>query len=278
MPLGVFLSSGVDSSAVANLAQQAMSKITGERINTFTLVFEEKELSEGVYAKQIADAIGTNHREITLTESTFVDNIDRAMDTLDQPTFDGLNSFYMSKAVREAGLTVALVGTGGDELFGGYTSFRDLPKLHAWAARSRWMPRSAKVAAARAAAFVLQKGKTGGAMRAQTRWAKLPDMVGCGEDLVAIYQLAYALFLPQFQQELLADGMREDSMRCGLAQSLHAQLVRETAQRSALSGIGVLEQRIFLAERLLCKRYRTRSKHGGVAGDSGSAAGRSGGG
>ena len=136
VPLGVFLSSGVDSSAVANLAQQAISQSAGEKINTFTLVFEEKELSEGVFAKQIADAIGTNHREITLTESAFVDNIDRAMDTLDQPTFDGLNSFYMSKAVREAGLTVALVGTGGDELFGGYTSFRDLPTMHAWAGRS----------------------------------------------------------------------------------------------------------------------------------------------
>jgi asparagine synthase (glutamine-hydrolysing) len=247
VPLGVFLSSGVDSSAVANLAQRASE----DRINTFTLVFEEKELSEGHFAGQIAKAIGTNHREIMLTESAFVDNIDRALDTLDQPTFDGLNSFYMSKAVREAGLTVALVGTGGDELFGGYTSFRDLPALHTWARRSALVPRGAKVAAAKALAFALQGGKTGGAISAQTRWAKLPDMVGSGDDVISLYQLAYALFLPKFQSELLADGLINGSMIDGLPVGLHRQLSAEIARRSPLAAVAVLEQRCFLGERLL---------------------------
>ena len=247
VPLGVFLSSGVDSSAVANLAQ----KVSDDPIHTFTLVFEEKELSEGEYARQIAGAIGTEHREIMLTESMFVDDIDRALDTLDQPTFDGLNSFYMSKAVREAGLTVALVGTGGDELFGGYTSFRDLPQLRTWARRSRMVPRGAKVAAAKLMALAMQGGGSGGAIPAQTRWAKLPDMVNSGDDLIALYQLAYALFLPDFQKELIADGSINGSMHSGIPQSMHAQLSREIAERSPLSAIGVLEQRCFLGERLL---------------------------
>ena len=210
VPLGVFLSSGVDSSAVANLAQQASAKINGGPIHTFTLVFEEKELSEGEYAEphRHRDRDGI-HREITLTESAFVQNIDTAMDTLDQPTFDGLNSFYMSKAVREAGLTVALVGTGGDELFGGYTSFRDLPYLAQWAARTRFMPRGAKVAAAKAMAFAMQKGNTGGAMPAQTRWAKLASMVGSGEDLIQLYQLAYALFLPDYPSRIAGQRIDE---------------------------------------------------------------------
>lgn len=247
VPLGVFLSSGVDSSAIANLAQQ----VSQTPIHTFTLVFEEKELSEGHYAGQIAKAIGTEHREIMLTESSFVSNIETALDTLDQPTFDGLNSFYMSKAVREAGLTVALVGTGGDELFGGYTSFRDLPALTKWDRRSMWMPRGAKVAGAKMMAMALQGGGSGGAMPAQTRWAKLPDMVASGDDLIGLYQLAYALFLPKFQQELMAEGLVNGSVTSGLPRQLHAQLSREIAGRSPLSAIAVLEQRCFLGERLL---------------------------
>jgi len=249
VPLGVFLSSGVDSSSVANLAQQ----VSDRPIDTFTLAFEEAELNEGHYAKQIAAAIGTTHHEIPLTESMFIDNIDRALDTLDQPTFDGLNSFYMSKAVREAGLTVALVGTGGDELFGGYTSFRDLPQLHAAARRTAWVPRGAKVAVAKAVAYAMQGGSSnsGGSIPAQTRWAKLPAMVSSGEDVIALYQLAYALFLPNFQRELILDGLVNGSMISGMPKVLHQQIAQEVRGRSSLSAIGVLEQRCFLGERLL---------------------------
>ncbi|HYO11375.1 MAG TPA: asparagine synthase (glutamine-hydrolyzing) [Tepidisphaeraceae bacterium] len=249
VPLGVFLSSGVDSSAVANLAQ----KVSEQPINTFTLAFEEQELSEGAHAKRIAEAIGTTHHEILLTESMFVDNIDLALDTLDQPTFDGLNSFYMSKAVREAGLTVALVGTGGDELFGGYTSFRELPRLHAAARRSSWLPRGAKVAAAKALAYAMQgsAGSGGGSVPAQTRWAKLPDMVRSGDDVIGLYQLAYALFLPGFQRQLIADGLVNGSVISGVPREMHDLLAHEVRGRSPLSAIAVLEQRCFLGERLL---------------------------
>jgi asparagine synthase (glutamine-hydrolysing) len=258
VPLGVFLSSGVDSGAVANLAQQASS----EPIHTYTLAFEEKELNEAPHARRIAEAIGTRHREILLTESAFVDNIDAALDTLDQPTFDGLNSYYMSRAVREAGLTVALVGTGGDELFGGYTSFRDLPQLCAWAQRSRWVPAPAKVAAARAVAYALQGGGASTAMTTttaaaavapQTRWAKLPEMVRSGSDVLRLYQLAYALFLPQFQRELLADGLAsvDGDVIDGIPTAMRTRLRSEIENRSPLAAIAVLEQRCFLGERLL---------------------------
>ena len=249
VPLGVFLSSGVDSSVVANLAQQA----SDDQINTFTLAFEEEALNEGHHARRIAEAIGTRHHEILLTEQTFVQNIERALDTLDQPTFDGLNSFYMSQAVREAGLTVALVGTGGDELFGGYTSFRDLPRLAGLARRAGWMPRSARSAAARAVAFAMQARQRGGAVAVapQTRWAKLPDLVARGDDIIALYQLAYALFLPDFQRELLPTDRANGSMTDGIPTDLYRRLERETRGRSTLGAVSVLEQRCFLGERLL---------------------------
>src|SRR5262249_40275188 len=144
VPLAVFLSGGVDSSVVANMAQRAAKS----PIHTFTLAFEEQELNEGPIARQIASAIGTQHHEVVLTEERFVNDLETALDALDQPTFDGLNAYYMSTAIRSAGFTVALSGTGGDELFGGYTSYRDLPVFQRWCKRTDWVPRDLRVAAA----------------------------------------------------------------------------------------------------------------------------------
>src|SRR5207302_9206452 len=135
--------------------------------------------------------IGRTDRGILLTEERFVEKLERAIESLDQPTFDGLNSWFMSQAVREAGLTVALVGTGGDEMFGGYKSFRELPRLRSLNERTALIPERARLIAAHAVSS-LAHGKSG-AVRPQTRWAKLPDMIRAGSDLVELYQLAYAL-------------------------------------------------------------------------------------
>jgi asparagine synthase (glutamine-hydrolysing) len=244
VPLAVFLSGGVDSSVIANLAQRAAQC----PIHTFTLAFQEQELNEGPIARQIAAAIGTQHHEMVLTEGRFVENLDAALDSLDQPTFDGLNAYYMSHAIRAAGFTVALSGTGGDELFGGYTSYRDLPVLQRWCQRAAWLPRGLQVAAATLATWPLRR--SGGAVPPQTRWAKLPEMVGHSQDLLALYQLAYALFLPGFQSELLAPGFAE-ALADGLPLAMRQRVIAETQARTPLSAISVMEQRLFLGERLL---------------------------
>jgi asparagine synthase (glutamine-hydrolysing) len=244
VPLAVFLSGGVDSSVMANLAQRAAQS----PIHTFTLAFEEQELNEGPIARRIAAAIGTQHHEVVLTEGHFVENLEAALDSLDQPTFDGLNAYYMSHAIRTAGFTVALSGTGGDELFGGYTSYRDLPVLQRWARRAAWVPRDLQVKAATLAIWPLRH--SGGAVPPQTRWAKLPEMVRHADDLLALYQLAYALFLPGFQHELLAPGFVE-ALADGLPSATRKRISAETRGRTPLSAISVMEQRLFLGERLL---------------------------
>jgi asparagine synthase (glutamine-hydrolysing) len=242
VPLGVFLSGGVDSGSVANHARRA-----GNDVDTFTLAFKEQEFNEGEFAKSIAAAVGTRHHEIVLTEPAFVADLDAACDCLDQPSFDGINSYYMSKAVRDAGMKVALVGTGGDELFGGYRSFREVPRLVKLARRTRMAPAALKVLGARLVARFL--AGAGGPVAPQTRWAKLPDMIAAGEDVLALYQMAYALFLPTFQRELLADGI--DPLPLGLPLALEERLRRESRSDSVLRSISVLEQRLFLGERLL---------------------------
>jgi asparagine synthase (glutamine-hydrolysing) len=244
VPLGVFLSGGVDSATVANLAHRTSRAL----VQTFTLAFEEEEYNEGTIAKRIAGAIGTQHREVVLTEQQFSAQLDAALDSLDQPTFDGLNSYYMSQAVRTAGFTVALVGTGGDELFGGYTSFRDLPTLSRWSKLADWVPGTVVQRMAKLVSSIMQPAR--GAFPPQTRWAKLPNMLECGGDLLALYQLAYALFLPDLQRHLVSDALVR-SVSLGLPASMRSRLQDEILSRSPLSAISILEQRIFLGERLL---------------------------
>jgi asparagine synthase (glutamine-hydrolysing) len=244
VPLGVFLSGGIDSSAVANLAQRAAAG----RVSTFTLQFEEAEFSEGAIARQVAAAIGTHHQELLLTEADFTARLEAALESLDQPTFDALNSYYMSHAVREAGFKVALVGSGGDELFGGYASFRDLPRLMRWARAVRWLPRGARAALGRALAAALQP--SAGTFRPQTRWAKLPDMLAQCNDPLALYQLAYALFLPATQQQLLGARLN-DALTDGLPPAMSARIHTEIDSSAILPAIGRMERRLFLGERLL---------------------------
>ena len=108
VPLAVLLSGGVDSSAVANLAQLAAQS----PIHTFTLAFEEEELNEGPIARRIGAAIGTQHHEVVLTETHFVDNLEAALDSLDQPTFDGLNAYYVSTRHSRSRVHRGAVGHG----------------------------------------------------------------------------------------------------------------------------------------------------------------------
>jgi asparagine synthase (glutamine-hydrolysing) len=245
VPLGIFLSGGVDSSAVANLAKRAGAA----EINSFTLTFEEADSNEAFFAKQVADAIGTRHQEILLTEQSFLDHLESALDSLDQPSFDGLNSYFMSRAVRNAGFKVALVGTGGDELFGGYQSFSDLPKLHNGLGLLRGLPGAPTRLAASVARALFSRTSNG--YPPQTRWAKLPAMIERGESLISLYQIAYSLFLPDTQRSLIHEDIRSDVLTDGLPSSRRDSFVAELNGRSALDAISVLEHRMFLGERLL---------------------------
>lgn len=120
VPLGVFLSGGIDSSALVALLNRAKAP----QPKTFSVVFAEKQFSELTHARTVADHFGTDHREIFLSEQRLLAELPEALTALDQPSTDGFNTYIVSKGVKEAGVTVALSGLGGDELFGGYDSFR----------------------------------------------------------------------------------------------------------------------------------------------------------
>lgn len=127
VPFGAFLSGGIDSSIIVGL----MSQKHNQKINTFSVVFKENEFSEAQYAQEIANKFQTNHHEIELSVEEFKDLIPDAMKFYDHPSGDGLNTYVVSKKTAEAGIKMALSGLGGDELFGGYSIFNQVPELQA---------------------------------------------------------------------------------------------------------------------------------------------------
>jgi asparagine synthase (glutamine-hydrolysing) len=131
VPFGAFLSGGIDSSAIVGL----MSKVSSQKIRTFNVSFDEGEFSEAVYAKQIAQKFNTEHHEIKLTPGDFLNQLPEALAAMDHPGGDGPNSYIVSKATREAGITMALSGLGGDELFAGYDIFKRFHELE----RKSWL-------------------------------------------------------------------------------------------------------------------------------------------
>jgi asparagine synthase (glutamine-hydrolysing) len=119
VPFGAFLSGGIDSSAVVGM----MSRIQQQSVKTFTIAFGEKEFSEAGFAKQVANKFKTDHTEFLLKPEDFLKALPVALNALDHPSGDGPNSYIVSQLTRKHGVTMALSGLGGDELFAGYPVF-----------------------------------------------------------------------------------------------------------------------------------------------------------
>lgn len=246
-PLGIFLSGGIDSSAVATLA----SEVAPGAVHTFTIGFEEAGLDESAFAANVAQALGSRHSNETLRELDFVQHLPEALASIDQPTYDALNTYFVSRAARKAGMTVALAGTGGDELFGGYPTFQELPRM---LAAGRWVP--SLLNGAIGAAARLHGGmhwKLLGHAPPQTRWGKLADVAVAGHDLVQLYQVSYALFTREAQARLASRPVRDAqrSQDFGLpatvARSWRTRIVGSDIEHS----VSLLEMSSFIGERLL---------------------------
>ncbi len=244
VPLGVFLSGGVDSSAIAALAVNA----NVGTIKTFNLSFAEAEYDEADYAQQVARSLGTEHIEVHLSQEAFHAQLEKALQSLDQPTFDAINTFYISQAVRDAGITVALAGTGGDELFGGYRTFKELPPAQQVSRALQDFPDPLR----RIAAQPITRLKMGafGIVPPQTRWGKLGDLLATQGDLLSLYQTFYSLFTLDLQAQLLPSGASAER-DYGLPPSVAQQLRAESASEPTLSAISRYELTLFTGERLL---------------------------
>jgi asparagine synthase (glutamine-hydrolysing) len=189
VPLGAFLSGGLDSTTVVALMRRATSGL----LRTCSMVFSETGYSEGTYARASAEMIGAEHYERVVTAEDVAKELNRILVAMDQPTVDGVNTYFVSQTAREAGLTVALSGLGGDELFGGYpTTFREAPKF--WQACRVLQAAPGGVSLARA---------TLGLLSDYRHWAKVQDALARPASLASAYLVRRGLFAPTEIQALL---------------------------------------------------------------------------
>jgi asparagine synthase (glutamine-hydrolysing) len=189
VPLGVFLSSGLDSTALVALASRCQSDL-----RTFTVVFPEQRFSESKISRETAKHFKTNHQEVLLGPDQVIAQLDDAVNALDQPTMDGLNTYFVSRAAHLAGLKVALSGLGGDEIFGGYSTFTTVPRAAFAAGLGRWIPGPLRRLTAAAAVKIA----AGDAVRKAAAAWRSP------EDFPHAYYFTRLLFTPSRVHRLLA--------------------------------------------------------------------------
>jgi len=124
VPIGIFLSGGIDSTSVLSVASQF------SEVNTLSIGFKEKKWDESHISKNIAKYYKSNHHELIIKEDDLIEHLDDFISTIDQPTIDGINTYFTSKFANQLGFKVILSGLGGDELFGGYSSFSKMKILN----------------------------------------------------------------------------------------------------------------------------------------------------
>jgi asparagine synthase (glutamine-hydrolysing) len=175
VPIALFLSGGIDSAVLGSLMKSAGAG----QLTALTIGFEEKEFDESEPSKRTAELLGIPHQVIRLEASQTTESLDHALWAMDQPTMDGLNAYWISRAAAEAGFKVALSGQGGDELFGGYKSLAWFDRFSHVATCLKRFPRAAGRVVFDHSALPF-------------RWRKLSYLVGADDPFVAA-QLAVRL-------------------------------------------------------------------------------------
>jgi asparagine synthase (glutamine-hydrolysing) len=234
VPVGVFLSGGIDSSALVSILSRG-----GVTPSTFSIVFREADFSEAQHSRAIAARFRTDHHEINVSQTDVLTAIPDALRAMDLPSMDGINTYFVSREARRAGVKVALSGLGGDEVFAGYSSFRTVPRMERFAQFWRQVPSVVRSPVASAFAALSP---------ANDQNRKLASLARDNGRVLHPYFLSRMLFTPT-QRDLLfsqADGSAADRA---------AQSQRDRLQRAlpldAVNRVSYLESRCYMLNTLL---------------------------
>lgn len=235
VPVSVFLSGGIDSAVMAGLASELGAQVEG-----ITIGFEEFQgcrEDEVPVAAAIAEHYGFPHFVRRVSRAEFEDDIPRIFDAMDQPSIDGVNTWFASKAAAERGFKVVLSGVGGDELFRGYSSFRQIPRVATMGRAVSAIPGAISLLAAPAAWLAKR--------RLKPKLAGFPAFMG---SLEGVYFLQRCLFLPEELPALIgADVAREGLARLGGKPPGMAP----ANAREDPAAVGLLESTLYLRNQLL---------------------------
>jgi asparagine synthase (glutamine-hydrolysing) len=238
VPVGVFLSSGIDSTALAALASREAAGV-----HTFTVAFPEKEFSEAEIARRTAATLGTTHQELMLSGDEMLARLNEAVGALDQPSMDGINTYFVSWGAAQAGLKVTLSGLGGDEIFGGYNTFRRTNSFQRLASVGASMPRSIRTAVAAAVTGA------GGHFVSVDVARKLSAILGNGESLPDAFYYGRTLFTPAQVTSLLRDYKANGTFPAW--RSWLAETALQANQLDAFAAVTCMEARSYMGSTLL---------------------------
>ena len=232
-PIGIFLSGGIDSSAVV----AAAARVVKDRVKTLSVVFpEQRDYSEEKYATTMALRAGTDHSTIPVTGTEMQRMLPHVIDSMDQPTGDGFNTYLVSHAARQSGLKVALSGLGGDELFGGYSSFRDVPRiLHGLRLLSPFR---------KLIACILALGS-------RSKWLdKMIEIIDAPADLLPSYLAKRRVFSSRHMYRMAPELFNRGWDSCFDADFYHL-LERLVDGRAIEDAVGIFEMRAYMGQTLL---------------------------
>ena len=234
VPVGVFLSGGIDSSALVSILSRG-----GVTPSTFSIVFREAEFSEGEHSRAIAREFRTDHHEIVVSQADVLASVPHAIQAMDLPTMDGVNTFFVSRETRAAGVKVALSGLGGDEVFAGYSSFRTVPRMERFAKLWKNVPGIAR--GSLASAFVAVSAEND-----QNR--KLASLARDNGRILHPYFLTRMLFTPGQRDLLLVSS---DSTALDEAESSQRASIRQAFLLDPVNRVSYLESRCYMLNTLL---------------------------
>jgi asparagine synthase (glutamine-hydrolysing) len=245
VPVGVFLSGGIDSSSLVGILSRHRI-----RPRTFSIVFKEEEFSEAKYSRAIAERFKTDHHEIPVSQQDFFAAIPAALRAMDQPTIDGVNTYFVSEQARRAGVKVALSGLGGDELFAGYSSFRAVPRMERFAGAWRHAPGPVRAGVA---------GMFQVLAPASDQNRKLSALLRENGRLLHPYFLSRMLFTPGVRDGLSRTANVEISAR--VQRPLQDSLAR-TRKYDPINRVSYLESRCYMLNTLLRDSDAMSMAHG----------------
>src|SRR5438128_7126833 len=240
VPVGAFLSAGIDSTSIVALAGESGAS----DLQTMTLRFAEyrgRVNDEAPLAARVAQQYGVPHTIREVTRDEFLREMPRVFDAMDQPSVDGVNSYFISKAAAGLGLKVALSGTGGDELFGGYTSFRDLP---------RWMPVTRVLARIPHLGNVIAELNSMLARRSRHVSPKMSEIVRYGSSYAGAYLVKRGRFLASELPALVGhDVAREGLQRLDLLHRIEQAITPDPG--TPYARVVAIESSFYLRNQLL---------------------------
>jgi asparagine synthase (glutamine-hydrolysing) len=234
VPVGVFLSGGIDSSSLVGLLSRR-----GSHVSTFSIVFREADYSEAEYSRLVAKKFETDHHEILVSQVEALKAIPHALKAMDQPTIDGFNTFLVSQATRAAGIKVALSGLGGDELFAGYSSFKTVPQMERFLRYWAGLPDLVK--GSLASSFSAFASDTD-----QSR--KFAAMLAPNSRVSHPYYLTRMLFTPE-QSDSLSHSCSQQTIQ--RANACFFEELSRTGELDPINRVSYLESRCYMLNTLL---------------------------